>query len=166
MDRQKELSRVPLWAVRPYEASDFEAVLGLFRASIAGLARAHYSEAACAAWQAHCKPERFAEVLGMGLTLLAESSAAGLVGFAQAFPAGHVNYLYTHPSMARRGVATDLLARLEAQARAGGLRRLETEASLVARPCFEKAGFVVTSQETVVRGGVALERFTMVKLLS
>ena len=51
--------------------------------------------------------------------------------------------LYCHPEHTRRGLADKLLAASEQYARKRKLRHLYTEASELARPAFERAGFVV-----------------------
>lgn len=56
--------------------------------------------------------------------------------------------LYVHPDFARRGAASTLLRQVVQAARAAGIRRLYTEASITARAVFEEAGFRVIVPQT------------------
>jgi len=58
-----------------------------------------------------------------------------------------------------------LIARLEALAREAHSSVLTVDASALARPVFERAGFALISAETVLRDGVSLPRFHLCKPL-
>jgi putative acetyltransferase len=64
-----------------------------------------------------------------------------------------------------RGVGGGLYGAVERVARADGIRRIFTEASITARPFFERQGFRVVREQTVVRRGVAMTNFAMEKTL-
>ncbi|MGH9523262.1 MAG: GNAT family N-acetyltransferase, partial [Terriglobales bacterium] len=51
-------------------------------------------------------------------------------------PDGHIDMLYVHPDVARRGIGSALLLWVEEAARASDLRRLYTEASITAGAVF------------------------------
>mgnify|MGYP003143267384 CR=1 FL=1 len=53
----------------------------------------------------------------------------------------HLDHLYCDPDHTRCGLAEQLLARAEEFAREAGAPRLYTEASELARPVFERAGY-------------------------
>ncbi len=57
---------------------------------------------------------------------------------------GHLDMLYCHPDHTRLGLAEALLERMEQEGRSLGIERLYTEASELARPAFERAGYSVT----------------------
>ena len=74
--------------------------------------------------------------------------------------------LFVDPACQRRGVASALLDTVENAARVQRLAVLDTDASITARPFFEKHGFqVVRSQEVALRGQ-RLTNFRMEKRLS
>jgi len=83
------------------------------------------------------------------------------VGYMAMTPDGHLDLAFVLPSCAGRGIGRALLDAVEAQARALGLGRLTTHASLAARPFFARQGWRVMSEETVLRAGVSLRRFAM-----
>ncbi|NMM01066.1 GNAT family N-acetyltransferase [Paraburkholderia sp. RP-4-7] len=150
---------------RALQVDDTAALAQLFRAAVGQLAAADYDASARAAWVSAADDEQaFATRLARGLTLVAlcEGQPAG---FAQLYPADHVEMLYVAPGYARQGLAAGLLARLEAVARLGGATALSADVSLSARRSFESAGFQMLAAETVRRNGVSLARFRMRKPL-
>jgi putative acetyltransferase len=64
-----------------------------------------------------------------------------------------------------RGVGRRLYEAAEREAGELGLESVSTEASLTARPFFERLGFRVVREQTVVRRGVGLTNFVMEKRL-
>ncbi|MBC7560665.1 MAG: GNAT family N-acetyltransferase [Dermatophilaceae bacterium] len=79
---------------------------------------------------------------------------------------GYVDMMFVSPRHQRRGVARQLLAHVEAHARSEGTPALSAEASLTARPFFERAGFTVEAEQHPVKAGVELTNYKMRKELS
>ena len=78
-----------------------------------------------------------------------------IVGFGDLAQNGYLDRLYGRKDSVRKGVAPALLHRLEAAAVRQGCRRMDTEASITARPLFEHRGYrVVKRQEKLLRGQV------------
>lgn len=86
-----------------------------------------------------------------------------LLGFLSYELDGHIDFLYTSPQAARRGVATTLLRQAEQELQRHGIDAFFTEASRVAKPFFAHHGYRVEAEEWVERGGVCLQRFRMRK---
>jgi putative acetyltransferase len=144
---------------------DAASLAALFHAAVTSLAASHYDAAQRAAWVTSADDlTAFDARLARGMTLVARH-ADECVAFAQLFPSDHIEMLYVAPGWARRGLASALLARLEAVARERGEQVLRAEASALARPVFERAGFSLVAYEVVRRGGVSLPRFQMGKPL-
>lgn len=91
------------------------------------------------------------------------------VAYALLEPDGHLDRLYNHPDHTRRGLAVQLLIEAETHARSVGMPRLHTEASELARPAFERAGYVVTQRRdfTIEHEGkpVPIHNYAMEKVL-
>lgn len=151
--------------IRPYRASDVEAVARLFTDSVHRLAAPHYDARQRAAW-APASPdiESWRARLAVQQTLVAEIDA-NLVGFISYESNGHIDLLYTAPVHSRRGVASALYSSAEADLISSGVAELFTEASLVARPFFERCGFHVVEQQHVERRGATCVRYEMRKAL-
>jgi putative acetyltransferase len=148
---------------RPYETSDLEQVMGVYRASIHSLAAPFYSAEQLAAWAPqNMDAGRWRQRLASVCTFIAEHDGV-IAGFASYEHSGHLDLLFTHPAFARQGVATRLYRRVEAAMLAAGVSRAFTEASLAARPFFERCGFEVDCEELVEVRGAHLRRYAMHK---
>lgn len=149
--------------VRRYIESDLEPLVQIFVEAVHVGAARHYDAAQRAAW-APIPPDlsrwrcRFESVC----MLVAEEDGRA-IGFLSYELDGHIDMLFTSPAHTRRGIASELYRQAESSLLAHGVHELFTEASYIARPFFEKHGFVVEEQELVTRNGVVLPRFNMRK---
>jgi putative acetyltransferase len=98
-------------------------------------------------------------------TLVAEE-AGEVIAFAELERDGHLDMFYCHKDFIGRGVGRWLYQAVETKAGGMGLRRIFTDASITARPFFERCGFSVCRQQSVTRGGVELSNFRMEKALA
>lgn len=150
--------------IRPMTDADGTALRELFRQSIRQIASKYYEADAIAAWSASADDAEFVSRLQRGLTLVALLHGEA-VGFAQLYPANHIEMMYLSPHGSGLGIATLLCQHLEDEARIAGSQTLTTASSLAARRFFESMGFRVISEETVQRNGVAINRLQMEKVL-
>lgn len=150
---------------RPYECTDLPGVIETYTVSIRSLAASYYSPEQIAAW-APVPPDiaRWQERLARLHTIVAEADGI-LAGFASYTHDGYLDFLFTHPTFARRGVASSLYQRVEFALRTIDAPRVTTHASLVARPFFDRHGFQLDSEECVECRGAYLRRFAMHKQL-
>ena len=91
---------------------------------------------------------------------------AKIVGFIELEANGHIDCAYTHPAYQKRGVMSTLYAYAQNVAQQKGLKRLYLEASIVAKPFFEKRGFVILTRNEIKRNGQMIVNFSMEKILS
>lgn len=155
----------PTFTLRDYQADDLDALTALFCASVHGLAAAHYDAAQRRAWAPEVADRAAwqARLAALRVTLaLVEGRLAGFIGYTEQ---GHIDLLFSAPQHARQGVATALYRSVELRLQAAGVEALRAEASLAARAFFEAQGFAVEQAQTVVRGGVELQRWLMGKRL-
>lgn len=151
--------------IRPYVAADLEAAVQLFTDAVHVGAAYHYDAAQRAAWAPRRADLDFWRSRFEKLHTLVAERDGQLIGFISHDDDGHIDLLFTSPASARQGVAGALYVRAETTLYARGVRELFTEASLVARPFFERHGFEVIEEETVNRRGVDLARARMRKKL-
>ncbi len=155
-------------AVRRFRDDDAEALAALTLAAIRVTGLRAYAPEQVAAWSArHPGPQRFIASAAKGDTILVATDAADRpVAYVLTEPDGHCDMLYCHPDHAGRGLGGHLLAAAEVEARAVGLSRLFTEASELARPVFERAGFAVLHRRDFTIGeGVSIHNYAMAKVL-
>jgi putative acetyltransferase len=150
---------------RPYQSTDLPRVMEIYTASIRSLAASYYSPEQIAAW-APVPPDaaRWQERLSHLHTIVAETYGV-LAGFASYTHDGYLDFLFTHPTFARRGVATRLYQRVELALRTVSAPRVTTHASLAARPFFDRHGFQLDAEEWIACRGAYLRRFAMHKQL-
>lgn len=131
--------------IRPFRPDDAPALAGLTVAAIAITAASAYSVTQVLSWAAHHPgAPRFIASAAKGDSILValdedEEPAAYTLMEAD----GHIDMLYCHPDHGGKGLASALLTCAEAEARRAGIARLYAEASELARPVFERAGFAL-----------------------
>lgn len=149
--------------IRPYVPDDLDGVIALFHASVRCVAIRDYTEDQVKAWAPdEADRERWASRRASRPTWVAEIDGA-LAGFTDLEPDGHLDMMYVHPDHQGRGVAGALLRQVETEAARLGLARLFTEASITARPFFERKGFRVIAPQTVRVRGQDLVNYRMEK---
>lgn len=149
-------SQRPTMEIRAAEPSDAEAVRRVHRASIEGLGPAAYDPEQVEAWASGCESADYAATIADEDAYVAVAERGGaVVGFsslsldpssddeptASAGVDAEVTAVYVHPSVAREGIGTALLADLERTARERDRRRLRLSSSLVAVPFYERHGY-------------------------
>jgi putative acetyltransferase len=153
----------PTLSIRPYRPDDLDAVIRIFLTAIRETAAKDYDRAQIDAW-AQADRDMWAKRRLSRPTWVAVVGAKP-VGFTDLEPDGHLDMMFVHPAHQHTGVATALLERVEAAARAQGLSRLFTEASITARPFFERRGFRLLAAQVVSVRGQALANYRMEKPL-
>jgi putative acetyltransferase len=147
--------------VREYRSSDLEAVVALFQRSVREVASRDYSPVQLSAWApATADLRAWSKRLADGGVFVCTRNDH-IAGFARIDAEGCVDLLYVHPSCQRQGVARELVEQLVSWAASRGLRRLQAEVSVTARPFFERMGFRVVRPQVVERRGVKFDNFVM-----
>lgn len=152
--------------IRPFRPEDSAEIGRLFFDTIHIVNSRDYSPEEITAWAPTVPDSDWAAQRAETRVVFVAESTAGILGFAELRPrASHLDCLYTRHDAQGRGVASSLLRAIESQAFDLGLVRLQTEASITARPFFERRGFRVLAPQTVERNGVQLTNFKMEKIL-
>lgn len=149
--------------VRRYSDDDLEAVATLFTETVRQVNSHDYSPEQIAAW-APRPPDlaRWHERVA-GLLLWVAELDRRAIGFCGLGADGYVDLLYVDHRFQRQGVARSLYEQVETEVCRRGLRRLFTEASITARPFFERMGFVVIREQQVRFRGVMFLNYAMEK---
>jgi len=168
------------YTIRDFAASDAPTLAQLTLAAIHAVGSARYNEAQTQAWAArHHDPDRFLERVAKGARIwvavtVSDEPAAYALLETQREPSGsasgHLDMLYCHPDHTRKGLADRLLSHAESGARSDQLTRLFTEASDLARPAFERAGYTVQHRRDFTiehkSRAVAIHNYAMEKRLT
>jgi GNAT superfamily N-acetyltransferase len=86
-------------------------------------------------------------------------------GFAIRHPSNRLSMLYCRGRSSRQGHGSALLQAIESDAQRMGIKRLQTEASLLSRPMLERRGWMVIAPESFTIASVPFLRFKMNKSL-
>ena len=153
--------------IRSAVPEDFPALAEVFFAAVREGALGLYSEEQCRAWCPKLPSgPAWAERLGQADILLVAEVDNAVAGYMSLITAtGYLDMAFVRPRFQRQGVASALHSVLEGRARALGLTRLDTEASLLAEPVFLRLGWQVIKRQDVVRRGVSLRNAWMEKKL-
>jgi putative acetyltransferase len=155
--------------IRKFQDSDINQIVSLFYETVHTINAQDYSADQLQAWAP--KDEEFAKIaawkisLSRNITYIAEMNGE-IVGFADMTSEGHLDRLYIHKDYQGQGIAFALVNRLEAEAKEIGLAEMDTEASITAKPFFERQGYQSIQLQVVERKGVKLVNFKMTKQLS
>ncbi len=152
-------------AIRSYVTDDAPALVDLFRSTVRSVNLADYSDEQVQAWAPDViDVAEWAGRMSQNRTFVAELRG-DLAGFAELTSQGRVHMLFVAKDKLREGVATALLRRVEDEAIRLGLRTLTTDASVTARPTFEKNGYVAVRRQKVTVRSQTLADFHMAKSL-
>jgi putative acetyltransferase len=159
------MSSRPDISIREYDAEDAGATIDIFLRAIREVASKDYNPAQINAWAKVDDPKVWAQWRASRPTWLAICETKP-VGFSDLKADGCLDMMFVHPDHQGKGVAGLLLKTVEAAARSQGHRRIFTEASLTAKPFFERNGFIVLAAQTVEKRGQTLPNFRMEKTLA
>jgi putative acetyltransferase len=152
--------------VRPWREADTEELGEVFRKSVSEVASRDYRAAQIEAWmKAPGEIDTWTERMRNRTTFVAEAETR-LVGFIQYEPPDHIDMTYVHPQTQRIGVASALVAAVEADARRRGVTALNVEASITSRPFFKARGFEIVMPQIVTARGQDFLNYRMSKRLT
>ena len=151
--------------IRRYDPVNLPEIYRLFYDTVHQVNRADYTQAQVDAWApAEMDRARWETSLAAHETWVAWEGGE-IAGFGELGEEGYLDRLSVQKDFLRRGVASAILDRLEQSALRQRCRRMYTEASITARPFFERRGYqVVKKQEKPLRGQVFIN-FVMEKIL-
>lgn len=145
------------FTIRSGKAGDGEALASIFCAAIMQSAASHYTPEQRWAWSSGLTAATFESRIGLLEFRIAETEAGEPVGFAALNPmTTELDYLYVHPAMSGRGVATMLFNNLLDRARELGLKSMYVIGSLNAAAFYKAVGFIETERLVRTRENIDL----------
>jgi GNAT superfamily N-acetyltransferase len=134
------------------------------RASIRGVRRGTYPARTLAAWASLPALYHAWAMTAGGETILLAELGGKVAGFG-GLRGSELTALFVPPAAARRGVASALLARIEALARRRGVTRLRVDAAMSGTSFYRARGFTGRRAVKVPLPGGALTAVRMTKAL-
>ena len=155
-------------SIQFFREDDAEQLLTIARTAILSIGPRAYSCDQIAVWAAWLSnAQRYCLRASQGdIILVAVDAGSRPCGYALLQQDGHLDHLYIAPDHTRSGLGDRLLADAERHARQIGSQRLCTEASDLAYPAFERAGYSVTHRRDFAIDGVAIHNWAMEKALT
>ncbi|QRZ13300.1 GNAT family N-acetyltransferase [Paracoccus methylovorus] len=149
--------------IRPLAACDYPAAGRIYFCAVHEGTRNAYSYEQRLAWAGETIDLEQWQTRIEALTGFVAEVGGEPIGFITIDRTGYVDLAFVLPSATGKGIGRVLLDAAEQWAKANGAARLTTEASLIARPFFEKSGWLLLEEEDVLRNGVNLTRYKMQK---
>lgn len=154
--------------IRGFQGSDIKQIVSLFYETVHSVNAVDYSTEQLNAWapknEIEDKLESWKKSLSNNVTFVAEINGE-IVGFSDMTYNGYLDRLYTHKNFQGQGIAKTLVNKLEYVAREIGLSEISTDASVTAKPFFERCGYQIIKSQRVERKGITLVNFRMTKNL-
>ena len=151
--------------IRPATPSDIPAIITLFKNTILAIDQRDYTGEQLAAWASDgANLARWQKRIISQHFLVAASEE--MVGFGSVDRTGYLDTLFVHHLHQRQGIAQLLSNALEEWAGQQGVKRITTEASITAKPFFERNRYLVVKQQEKSINEVTLINYQMEKHLT
>ncbi|WP_414551721.1 GNAT family N-acetyltransferase [Anabaena sp. CCY 0017] len=151
--------------VRRYEIGDTAEIMQLFYETIHEVNIRDYTKPQLDAWTSvNMDVDVWISSLKSKFTYVAEEENK-IVGFGELETNGHIDRFYCHKDFQGQGVGTKILEQIVLTAKSLEIPKLFVEASITAKPFFERREFLVVKKQEVERRGQKLINFVMEKLL-
>lgn len=149
-------------SIRDYQPEDVQALVNIFYNTVHRINIQHYTEQQVDVWA----PATSLETEGWAKKFLRTKPVVAtvndeIVGFAEFEPNGHIDCFYCHHEWVWKGVGSELMKEILQRAQNDHIHLIFSEVSITAKPFFEKWGFKVVTEQTIVRKGVELTNFKM-----
>ncbi|MBK0369112.1 GNAT family N-acetyltransferase [Flavobacterium agrisoli] len=145
--------------------SDLEEMKNLFQETIRSVCSHDYNSAQINEWISTVQnTQRWLEMLASQFVLLAIVDDK-MAGFGTLKNGNYIDFFYIHKDFQKRGIATQLLEKLEQEARHLESKTISSDVSITAKPFFEKLGFKVLKEQHNHRNGLILINYKMRKEL-
>ncbi|QVL55144.1 MAG: GNAT family N-acetyltransferase [Simkaniaceae bacterium] len=146
-------------SIRDYQPEDVQALAHIYYNTIHRINIQHYTEEQVTAWAptSSLETEGWAKKLPKTKPIVA-SVGNEIVGFAEFEPNGHIDCFYCHHEWIGKGVGPALMKEILQRAKNSHIPLIFAEVSITAKPFFEKWGFQIVTEQTIVRKGVEKRR--------
>lgn len=147
--------------IRIYQHGDHIAIAKIFSRAIQEIASEDYTAEQCLAWSSRASnPEHWERRCQLKRPFVAIIDSQ-IAGFLELDTDGHIDCAYVNPDFRRRGVITRLLAHATNVCFKMKLPRVYVEASICAKPLFQRQGFDILGENHVKIDGVSLVNYRM-----
>ncbi|WP_416350930.1 GNAT family N-acetyltransferase [Rivularia sp. UHCC 0363] len=152
--------------IRLFNKQDAEQIARLFHQTVREVNISNYSVNQVKAWAPDDIYFRdWINVCSQKFTYVADNNGI-IAGFGELEPNGHIDCFYCHKDYQRMGVGSKIYQAIEAKAYELEIHRLYVEASITAKPFFQRMGFSVIKEQQVECRGENFINYVMEKYLT
>lgn len=146
--------------IREYRPTDCKPITDLFYNTVHTINSKDYTEDQLNVWAT-----KDLDLYKWNESLLANHTLVALIdgiiiGFGDIDRSGYLDHLFTHKDYQGIGVATSICKSLESSSK---FNKITTDASITAKPFFEKRGYKLIKEQKVERNGIILINYHMEK---
>lgn len=146
--------------LREYKTSDCDQLARLFFQTVHSVNAKDYTKEQLDVWATgNVDLNRWDMSFKEHYTIIAVDNSE-IVGFGDIDSSGYLDRLFVHKNHQHKGIATAICDELENSVTG---KKIITHSSITAKPFFEKRGYRVKKEQTVVRNGISLTNFIMEK---
>ena len=143
---------------------ELNTLANLFHKTVENINIQDYNKIQIEVWKKKANYSRWVELWNSDLTfIVAETPLKEIVGFTSFRSTGYIHSMFVHHLYQRNGIATHLLKQIETQCYNTALK---SEASITAKPFFEKMGFNVIKEQNVSIENIKLKNYIMIKRIT
>lgn len=155
----------PNYTLRAGRQADLFELQQLFVSTIREVCASDYNDSQINAWVSSVENEqRWIDMLNNQFVIVALDSNI-IIGFGTLDHGSHIDMFYVHKNYQGQGVAKSIYRKLSLEAIRQNSTSLSADVSKTARAFFEKMGFSVVTEQTIVRKSVELSNYKMTKLI-
>ena len=154
------------FTIHPYQSPDLDGILELFYDTVHNINIRDYSQEQINVWAPETVDrDRWDRNFTTRIAYVAKINHT-IVGFGDATKEGSIEHLYTHKDYQGKGIASVILQTLEDALKNMGVTHTVTEASITAKPFFEKRGYVVINEQLKQHRGAIFINYVMKKVIN
>lgn len=154
---------IPKYQIRRFQTSDAQEIAQLFHDTVRNINIRDYSLSQVQAWAPdEINFRHWATECSHYFTYVADLNGT-IIGFGELASNGYIHCFYCHHQYQGCGVGRQIYQAIETQALQQQLRRLYTEASITAKPFFQRMGFSIVKEQGVSRCGETFTNYLMEK---
>lgn len=152
------------FTIQKYQPTDLNEIYKLFYDTVHTINIRDYTQEQVNAWAPEIMDyNRWAHNFANHIAYTVKTNGT-IVGFGDATEEGSIEHIYTHKDYQGKGIASAILKRLEEELQKRGNTQFTTQASITAKPFFEKKGYVVVNkQELFHHSGIIFTNYVMQK---
>lgn len=147
--------------IRVYQHGDHSEIAQIFSSAIHEIASEWYSREQCYAWAGRIPNEEYWRKRCELKRPFVSVEQGEIAGFLELDPDGYIDCAYVKPKFRRKGIVSALVRHAINVCFSHGIGKICVEASLCARPMFEKLGFTLIRENYVEIKGEKLLNFSM-----